>query len=227
MKLTRIILISCAFLLTSLGLSLAADPIAVVIKSSGKAQIEHKTDKKKSDIERGTKVFPGDKITTGDDGSVSLRFIDDRSLLRIRANSNCTVNGEKEKNSIAKNVYVEAGVIFSKITKQNTKFKVVTPTSVASVKGTEFWTRQEFKGGTYYYGEEGVVEIANEAGTALLQAGETGYVSSPRSKPQVQKTKPGEKPEAGDDEDDSDEFEFDLKNEQGTQKVLKFKATRK
>ena len=115
------------------------------------------------------------------------------------------------------------GAIFSRITKQKSSFRVTTPTSVASVKGTAYWTIQKFKGATTYFGEEGVVEISNDAGSALMRAGETGIVTSKNSKPIVRKTKLGEKPSDSDD-DIPDEFEFEFEDESGNKKILKFKA---
>jgi len=93
---------------------------------------------------------------------------------------------------------------------------------VASVKGTKFWTIQIFKGSTTYYGNEGVVEVGNDTGTALMKAGETCIVVSKNSKPIVSKTKPGDGP--SNDEDGPDEFEFEFEDESGNKKTLKFKA---
>jgi hypothetical protein len=201
----------------------AADPSAIVIKAKGPITIKNATTGKSVTAKRGTRLSNGDKITTGKKGSMALKFIDDNSLVRVRPNSTLTINTKKEKNSIAKNIFVEVGSIFSRITRQKSSFRVTTPTSVASVKGTAFWTVQKFKGATTYFGEEGVVELSNKAGSALMKADETGIVTSKNSKPVVRKTKPGEKPSDGDD-DIPDEFEFEFEDESGNKKVLKFKA---
>jgi hypothetical protein len=196
---------------------------AVVIKAKGEVTVT-KANGTSIKAKRGTKLENGDKIKTGSKGRMAVKFIDDNSLLRIRPNSSCTINTKKEQNSVAKNIFVEVGSIFSRITKgPNTSFRVTTPTSVASVKGTSYWTVQKFKGGTQYFGEDGIVEISNDAGTALMKAGETGIVSSNNSKPIVRKTKDGEKP-TFDSDDAIDEFEFEFEDESGNKKILKFKA---
>ena len=205
------------------GFAFAQNPVAVVIKSKGDVTITKADGKKTGKIKTGAKLYDGDKIVTGVKGIVAITFLDDKSLVRIRPNSSCTINAKKEENSIAKNVFVEVGTIFNKITKQKSKFKVSTPTSVASVKGTEYWTVQEFKGGTLFFCEDGIIEISNDEGSALVKAGETGVVTSPKSKPLVRKTKPGEKPEFDKDEQDVDSFEFEFKNTDGNSKDLKFK----
>lgn len=203
--------------------SFAADPVAVVIKARGDISIKNATSGKSVNAKRGTRLNDGDKIATGKNGRMAVKFLDDNSLLRIRPNSSLTIEAKKEGNSVAKNIFVEIGTIFSRITKQKSSFRVTTPTSVASVKGTGFWTQQEFKGATSYFGEEGVVEISNDAGSALMREGETGYVTSKNSKPIVRKTKPGEKP-TFDEGDAPDEFEFEFQDENGNKKLLKFKA---
>lgn len=216
-------MIKIVFLLIFSASLIVAKPAAVVIKASGDITIKSVSGTS-TKAKRGTKLESGDLITTGSNGRLAVKFLDDNSLLRIRNNSSCTINTKKEKNSVAKNIFVEVGSIFSRITKgPNTSFRVTTPTSVASVKGTSYWTVQKFKGATQYFGEEGLVEISNDAGTALMKEGETGIVSSNNSKPLVRKTKDGESP-TFDDNDGPDEFEFEFEDESGNKKVLKFKA---
>ncbi len=201
---------------------IAANPVAIIIKAKGQVSIKNSKTGKSVTAKRGTRLSNEDKITTGKKGRIALKFIDDNSLVRVRPNSTLTIKTKKEKNSVTKNIFVEVGAIFSRITRQKSSFRITTPTSVASVKGTAYWTIQKFKAGTIYFGEEGVVELSNDAGSALLKAGETGIVTSKNSKPIVRKTKPGEKPSDGDD-DLPDEFEFEFEDESGNKKILKFK----
>ncbi len=212
------------FLVSLLFLSFAAaEPIAVIVKARGKVSVTSSSGKKIT-ARIGTRLYPGTKIITKKKSFAAIRFIDDGSLVRIRSNSTCTVEGKREKSGFFKNLFLEAGTLFSKIVKQKSIFRITTPTSVASVKGTAFWVKQEFKGGTYYFGEEGVVEISNKKGWALLRKGETGYVSSPASRPIVRKTKKGEKPEHKDSKTSIDDLEIEFKNQKGDVKSLKFKV---
>jgi len=222
MKLITIVLLSVLFAQSVF----ASGPIAVVLKAKGLVTIKNAVSGKSLKARRGSRLRNGDKIKTGSHGRVAIKFIDDASLVRIRSNSSCTINAKKEKNSIAKNVFVEVGTIFSRITRQRSRFRVSTPTSVASVKGTQFWTVQKFNGGTKYFGEGGVVEISTDAGIALMKAGETGIVNSKNSKPIIRKTKKGEKPTFESEGDAPDEFEFDFEDAKGNQKVLKFKVNK-
>jgi hypothetical protein len=223
MKSLVIILLTGLFVWSSIP-GLAADPVAVLIKVKGDVRIKQEGAAANQKALVGAQILSGTQIQTADNSFVALKFIDDGSLVRIRANSNCTISGKKDKTSVSKNLYVEAGAIFSKITKQKGKYQVSTPTSVATVKGTIFWTVQKLRGETNYYGEEGIIELSNDQGSALLKAGETGFVASGQSKPIVRKTKAGEKPEFDDDESNIDDFEFEFKNESGDTKSLKFRV---
>lgn len=200
-----------------------AEPIAIIIHARGNVTTYDAKTKKTISIRRGTKLYAGSKIVTKDKGFASVRFTDG-SLVRVRPNSTCTIEGKREKSGWFKNLFVEVGTVFSQIVKQRGAFQITTPTSVASVKGTAFWTKQEFKGGTYYFGEDGVVELSNEKGWALLRKGETGYVSSKNSRPIVRATKKGEKPELEEGKGSIDDLEFEFKNNQGDSKTLRFKV---
>lgn len=203
----------------------AKDPIAVIVKSKGTVTIQYEKTGKRQKVRRGTKLYTGAILVAKEKSYAAMVFVDDKSLVRVRPNSILTVNGKREKNTIAKNISLEVGTMFARITKQKTSFRVTTPTSVASVKGTSFWAQQIFKAGTYYHGEEGgPTEVKNKAGSALFRAFETCYVASENSKPIVKKTKPGEKPSFDDEDFSFDEFEIDFQNDEGDTKTLRFKT---
>ena len=208
--------------------SFAAETIAVVLKVKGKVSITRGNQVANATIKRGFRLEDGDIVKTDNNSYTAVRFIDDASLLRVRANSTCTIKGTKERNQVIKNVYLEVGTILAKVTQQRSKFEISTPTSVASVKGTEWITEQRLNGGTFYYGLEGVVEITSDGGTALLHEDETGYVASSSSAPIVQPTKEGTVPSFDEGiENGTDFFEFEFENQDGQKKLLEFKATKK
>ncbi|MFC2088954.1 FecR domain-containing protein [Calditrichota bacterium] len=226
-RITFLFIISIISVLLICTLVFAAEPLAVALKAKGKVSVFKGSISRSNPLKRGYRLADGDKIVTAAKSMAALRFKDDGSLVRIRANSTCTIQGKKEKNQILKNVYLEVGTIFARITKQKGRFQVTTPTSVASVKGTKLIVDQKSNPGTFYYGEEGLVEITNKAGTALLRAGETAYVANENTAPVVRKTREGEKPEFDEGEASEDEFEFEFENDAGKKKLLKFKATKK
>jgi hypothetical protein len=199
-----------------------AETIAVVLKTEGTVLVKRSGSDSDLKAERGFRIEDGDKIITAEKSFAALRFIDDASLVRIRPNSVCVVQGKRERDRIVKNVSLEVGVILTRITQQKGAFQVVTPTSVASVKGTEFITDQDERGPTTYHGREGTTEVSNMAGSVDMGQGETVVVNSENSAPQLRQTQPGEVPlfEAMTEE----EFELEFENEAGRTKTLKFKV---
>jgi hypothetical protein len=223
-----ILYISVALIFALTTLSVAAETIAVVLKVKGKVSITRGSQASSITLKRGSRLQDGDKLKTDKSSYAAVRFIDDASLLRVRANSTCTIKGKKDNNKVIKNVVLEVGTILAKVTKQRGKFEISTPTSVASVKGTEWITEQRYNGGTFFYGLGGVVEITNNGGTALLHEDETGYVADSDTAPIVQPTKDGTVPTFDEDmEDGADFFEFEFENDEGQKKLLEFKATPK
>ena len=171
---------------------------------------------------RGYVLQHGNKIETGARSFCAVKFIDDKSLLRIRENSTCTIEGEKEQNKIDKNIIVEIGSFFASLFKPRGSFKVTTPTSVASVKGTKFWVIQQSP--TKYIVEEGVIEVENDAGKALVRAGQTAVVESRTSEIQVYLTRPGEiPPEIDEQQPGTQELDIGFQNGQGEEKTLRIK----
>jgi hypothetical protein len=211
-------LIVFTFFMTS---SLVAETVAVVLKVQGTIQLYRSGKVSDQSVKRGFRLQDGDKLVTGPKAFAAVRFTDDASLLRIRANSTCTIKNKRENNELIKNVYVEVGTIFARVTKQRTKFEISTPTSVASVKGTEWIVEQILDGMTLWYGKVGLVDISNDAGAALLRPGETVEVLDANTAPVARKSKPGE----GEWDDlgvGTEDYEFEFENDQGERKILRF-----
>jgi len=216
-----LILLGLCFLISTV--QAGVEPVAIVIKARGKVYLVQGSSKKGHLVKRGQRIAAGQSIFTKAKSFAIVKFIDNGGVVRIQANSLCRFGGKRVKRNLAKNIYLEVGTVFSKVFKNKGGFRVGTPTSVASVKGTAFWTKQKFKGPTYYFGEEGVVEISNKSGVALLKAGMTGYVLSPNSKPIVRKTRKGEKPVIESEDQALDEFDLEFEDANGHTKSLKFK----
>jgi len=222
-----ICILSLLFVIYTSGI--AAETIAVVLKVKGTVALQKSNDKTSGvKLTRGYRLENGDKLVTGKKGYAAIRFIDDASLVRIRANSTCIIRGQKEENKVLKNVYLEVGTILARVTKQKGKFEISTPTSVASVKGTALIADQKpinIGGKTFYFGLEGIVELSNSEGKALLHADETGEVE-PNKAPTVRKTIKGEVPDFDQLDTDEDLFEFEFENDSGQKKILQFKAVK-
>ena len=103
----------------------------------------------------------GDHIQTGDDGFGALVYLDDKSMIKIKENTNFDVLGTKNQGQISKRIKISNGTVKASIQKGTEGgFIIETPTSVATVKGTEFWMVTSSEG-DQVFGLEGTVELKN------------------------------------------------------------------
>lgn len=172
-----------------------ASPVAIVLKSLGDSQV--KQSKGWSKIAKGSQLYSGDEVQTKKDGYAAVMFVDDKSVVKVKPNSVLKIQGTKQGKSISKQLVMDVGELFVKVSKQKGSFQVATPTSVASVKGTEFWVL-EGNQGTTVVGLEGIVELANKTSgqTVSVGQGQTG-TSGKDGSTNVAETKEGDVPDAG------------------------------
>jgi len=202
-------------------LAYSADPVAVIVKTRGRVDLLSAQSSKNKLVKKGQVLFDGDKLRTGRASFCALKFIDDKSLLRIKENSSCVIEGKREKDHINKNVFVEVGSFFASLFKQRGTFTVTTPTSVASVKGTQFWIIQMQDGQTIYIGIEGLVDLINDAGRVLLREGQTAVFTSKNQLPEIRLTKEGETPTLEEHDDQTKTMEIEFKDPSGQTKKLR------
>lgn len=139
------------------------EAVGVIAKSDG--QTFHKkfnSDEYMPKANIGSKIMNNDWIKTGQDGYVALFFLDDKSQLKIRENSEMEILGSVERGRIDKTISMDFGTVKAKVDKQQGEFRIATPTSVASVKGTEFWVISGPQGDRFI-GLSGTVEVENRS----------------------------------------------------------------
>ena len=141
---------------------LNAQEIAVVTKKNG--IVKYKKDSSKifkNRINIGMELYNNDLLITGKDGFVMFAYLDDGSLIKVYRDSEVYVTGDLKNKMIDKKIIIDDGFFKFDIKKQKKdEFKVVTPTSVASVKGTKFYINTSDEG-DIFYGIDGIVEILN------------------------------------------------------------------
>ena len=189
--------------------ALFADKIAVATKVKGVVEIIKVGKKEAIDLKAGSILDDGDKVRTGSSGFVAIIFIDDKSILKIKKNSEAVITGQKTTKNISKKINLDGGTIRASISKQNVDFVIQTPTSVASVKGTDFWLISD-DSGDQVIGMEGLVSLVNnETGQEVnVSSGMTG-VSTPDGLVGLSETDIASIPE--DPDDDSEESPSQLK----------------
>ncbi|UCH63201.1 MAG: FecR domain-containing protein [Fidelibacterota bacterium] len=163
-----------AFLLVFISVSLVwgAEKIAFTTKVSGQVNLVN-LQEQTVPLKRGTVVNSGEQIVTLTDGLAVIMFIDDKSLLRIQKNTTLTVGGERSATAISKQVDMQFGKLRAQVTEQRQEgaFVISTPTSVASVKGTDFWATSDPVLGDIFLGIDGLIEVENLISGGVIEVG--------------------------------------------------------
>jgi len=145
--------------LMSLSSFTNAEAIARVMKSNGDVLLKSlgKTSFN-TQAKPGQGISNGDAIRVGETGFAVVIFIDDKSIIKIRENTEFQFIDSPSTRTID----IEQGTIFNKVSKQRDKtFRVETPVSVASVKGTDFAVVSDPAGMDQFFCQEGNFDVYN------------------------------------------------------------------
>ena len=196
--------------------------IAVATKVKGPVEIMPIGKKGFSDLEPGTILSDGDKIRTGPSGFTAIIFIDDKSTLKVKDNSEVVITGKRTASSISKKINMDEGTIRATVKKQNTDFVIQTPTSVASVKGTDFWLVSDPETGDQIIGIEGIVGLVNnETGQEIDVSEGMSGLSTPDGNVGLTETDPSSIPDDPSDEiEGPSQVKIYLEGPNGEQKVM-------
>jgi hypothetical protein len=200
-----------------------ANKIAVVTKVKGMVEIMPTGKKLFSKLKAGSILADGDKIRTGTSGFAAIIFIDDKSTLKLKGNSEAVITGQRTAASISKKINMDSGTIRATIKKQNSSFVIQTPTSVASVKGTDFWLLTDPDKGDQVIGLEGIVSLKNiDTGQDVDVVQGMSGISTPDGDVGVEETVASSIPTDPSDssEDGPSQFKIYLEGPNGTQKVM-------
>ena len=165
----------------------------------------------------------GDHIQTGDDGFGALVYLDDKSMIKIKENTNFDVMGTKNQGQISKRIKINNGIVKASIqTGKIGGFVIETPTSVATVKGTEFWMVTSSEG-DQVFGLEGTIELKNIISGEIIMIGvdETG-TSLQTGEINVATTDPSKVP-TEDEKQEINEFDIHFEGPDGDQKTMKIR----
>jgi len=222
-------------LILMMALCFSADNIALVTKSKG--NVEYKKNQSTDDngkLSMGTPLFSNDLIKTGDNGFAIFVYLDDKSMIKVQKNSEMYVRGNVDKGEIQKEISMNNGLFKASIKSQKGgAFTIVTPTSVASVKGTEFWVVSKGEeGGDQFFGLSGLVEVRNKKSNQVTRVTKSKTaISSPDGSLELRNTRSGELPiddtetkTGGSGSGELQEFRIKFEDDSGNQKDLIIKA---
>jgi len=196
--------------------------IAVTTKVKGLVEIMPNGKENFGNLKPGTILSDGDKIRTGSSGFTAIIFIDDKSTLKLKENSEAVITGQRSARSIAKKINMDVGTVRATVNKQNSNFVIQTPTSVASVKGTDFWMITDPVDGDLVIGLDGVVTLTNnETGAEVDVTEGTSGSSTPNGDVDVEETEESSIPEDPTDQDEQQaEIKIYFEGPNGEQKVM-------
>ena len=197
--------------------------IAVTTKAKGNVSHRAWDSKDYNNLLPAKSLNDGDHIQTGDDGFGALVYLDDKSMIKIKENTNFDVLGTKSQGKISKRIKINNGTVKASIQKGTEGgFIIETPTSVATVKGTEFWMVTSSEG-DQVFGLEGTVELKNIISGEIVMIGvdETG-TSLQTGEINVTTTDPSKVP-TEDEKQEINIFKIQFEGPDGDQKTMKIR----
>ena len=160
--LATVLPVLCAVTVTAMMLYAPdAQPIAMIMKII-KDDVHRKTpgsDWQKA--KRGDRLASKDNLKTGSNAFAIVKF-NDNTLLKVRPNSEITIIGEIAGNVFSKNIELSRGGTDFDVNKQEKeKFEFTTPTSVASIRGTNGRFTTDKDSSDYLFINHGLANLLN------------------------------------------------------------------
>ncbi len=160
--------ILCLILMGSL---LSAETIGRVMKANGEVLIKPIGGGSYSvAVKPGQAIANGDAIRVGESSFAVVIFLDDKSVVKIRENTDF----QFVETSNTRSLIIEQGTTLHNVNKDNRKktYRVETPVSVASVKGTEFSAFHDAIAGIdKFVGKTGNFEVFNTISGMTVNVG--------------------------------------------------------
>lgn len=151
----KIIIIS--ILLACAGMIFAANAVAMLSASKGKVNISR--DAKQIRYKTGELLRNDDELRTGGESFAAYKYIDGSSTIKVFSNSLVKIAASKSGKTLSKKVTVNKGSVLTSVKPKTGSLVVQTPTTVASVKGTQFLTKITDTDQSIFIVTEGEVEL--------------------------------------------------------------------
>lgn len=213
------------FLISSILFS--SSKVAIAIKTKGDVSVIYKGLNSEQVLKPGSPLSNQDKIKTGKNGYIALMYLDDKTVVKMLDNSDLTIMGDRSGNKINKSLDIKYGRVAANVKPQKGKeFRISTPTSVASVKGTEFAIQSDPSSGDSFSLIEGLIEVTNSVTgeSTQVQEGETA-ISTPDGSLDVAETTSDDLEgfEEASMESPTQELRFEVEDENGNIKEILIK----
>ena len=211
------------------ALVFGSSKVAIAINTKGDVSVTLKGLSTPQVLKPGTPLSDQDRIKTGKNGFITLMYLDDKTVVKMLDNSDMTIMGDRSGKKINKSLDIKYGRVAANVMPQKGKeFRVSTPTSVASVKGTELAIESDPSTGDSFTLIEGLIEVTNSitGESTEVQEGETA-MSTPDGSLNVAMTTSDDLEgfEEASVEPQTQELRFEVEDEDGGTKqiLIKFK----
>lgn len=171
----KLILISILLVLTVM--LTAADAVAMISVSQGKVNLSRND--KTIKHQAGDMLMNNDQLRTGGESFAAYKYIDGSSTIKVFSNSLVKVTASKSGKQLNKKITLNKGSVLTSVKPKTGSLIVQTPTTIASVKGTEFFTKLTEENVSTFIVTDGEVElkILDKSETQLVAKGKTGIVN--------------------------------------------------
>ena len=218
--------IICTFAIAT-SFIFSSSKVAIAIKVKGSVSVSQKGSSSSQKLRAGLPLSDQDRIKTNKNGFVALMYLDDKTVVKILANSDLVVIGDRANAEINKALDIKYGKVAANVKPQKGKnFRISTATSVASVKGTELAINSDPSYGDSFTLIEGFIEITNSitGESTEVNEGETA-ISTPGGSLEVSQTTQEDLEEFGDAglELQTQELRFEIEDEDGNLKEILIK----
>ena len=209
---------SILFILIIFSNIILAETIGRVMKSNGTVLIKPMGSPSYSvQAKPGQAVSNGDAIRVGEASFAVVIFLDDKSVVKIRENTDF----QFVETSNTRSLIIDQGTTLHNVNKDNRKktYRVETPVSVASVKGTEFSSFHDAVSGVdKFVGKSGNFEVLNSISGVTVNVGPgQKAVSNALGQLIPAPAEPGDFPEDPDGESSPEQNETQNNNQNDTQ----------
>jgi hypothetical protein len=173
----------------------AADPfVAVVAKVTPSVLLQRADTDALQPLKQDDRLYPGDRLFAEENGYASIIFADNAVELKLLPNSELTFQGQRTNGGILKRLYLQLGRVLTRVS--GGEMEVITPTCVASVKGTQWWTTIDRALITQVIVLEGEVTVENRSsGTVNVVSSGNTATSAPTGGQTVTPTQQQEVPQ--------------------------------
>ncbi len=152
------------FIALTVCLLSAAESIAILLNSTGKITLTR--NQKAVKFKKGEMLFNYDVIKSGGESFAAIKYLDGSGTIKVFPNSLIKLSAIKQGKLLDKTASITQGSIYSLVSsKIKGEYKVETPTTVASVKGTGYVVK---------YTDDNLTIIIVLDGEVLAQHKETG-----------------------------------------------------